>query len=137
MDNIEKVWVNGILHDISQYNYRFYSGTKTQMPDPYIEKIEGKSPAFRDLAYIVFENFPLHNFSNKIPHFSFEVTRYIKDEKSLEHKIENLCIIPGSGEFVYDTQLQEKITFSQIGDVELCREYINKHNPQKYTRCII
>jgi len=46
------------------------------MPDPYIQaKMNGQSPAFRDLAYIVFEDLPLADFEDVIPNLSFEVTR--------------------------------------------------------------
>ncbi len=52
---------------------RFYSGTETQLPDPLIESVEGVgfSPAYRGLAYIVFENVVLEEES--IPAFSVEV----------------------------------------------------------------
>ena len=57
---IDRVWANGELLDLSAYNWRFYSGSETQMPDPLIEAIEGagNAPAYRGTAYIVFEDLP-------------------------------------------------------------------------------
>lgn len=56
-------------------NFRFYKGTPDQTPDPLIQAIEGedKTPAFRNTCYIVFEDFPLENYGNRIPNFTFEI----------------------------------------------------------------
>ena len=52
-----------------------YKGTQTQDPDPTIEtdKGVGDVPAYRGLAYIVFDELQLANFGNRIPNFTFEV----------------------------------------------------------------
>jgi len=52
-----------------------YKGTETQDPDPTIEtdKGVGDVPAYRGLCYVVFDEFQLANFGNRIPNFSFEV----------------------------------------------------------------
>lgn len=52
-------------------------GQEDQMPDPLIVANchNNKAPAFRDLAYIVFEDLSLADFADSIPSFSFEVTR--------------------------------------------------------------
>ena len=124
---ISRVWVGGDLIDISSYNFRLYKGTNDQMPDPVIEAAQGvgKTPAFRDLAYIVFENLPLAEFGNQVPNFSFEVLRPSSGTK-VQEMIEDIVVIPGSGEFVYDTVVQEKITL--LDQVVLMREPINCHN---------
>jgi len=51
-----------------------YKGTETQDPDPTIEtdKGVGDVPAYRGLAYIVFDELQLANFGNRIPNFTFE-----------------------------------------------------------------
>lgn len=58
-------------------NIRVYTGSSTQQPDPLIQAIEGASstPAFREIAYVVFENLELADFGNRLPNFSFEITR--------------------------------------------------------------
>lgn len=129
ISNIGRVWINGKEYDISPYNYRFYEGSDTQMPDPLIIAHEKNAPAFRGISYIVFENFPLKEFGNKIPHFEFEITK--KAKKSISDKVRNICLIPGSGEFVYDTILVEKIYSSKPLQEEIYKEYINCHNPKK------
>lgn len=52
-----------------------YLGTEDQLPDPTIEShlVAGTVPAFRGLAYIVFTNFQLEKYGNRIPNFRFEV----------------------------------------------------------------
>ncbi len=67
-------------------------------------------PAYKGLAYIVFQDFPLGDYGNKLPSFLFEVERDVwrEDENSITSKICGLNIIPGSGEFVYDTIIQHK-----------------------------
>jgi hypothetical protein len=132
VDSFDRVWINGKETDISGYKYRFYKGTEEQEPDPFIEHHQGKekTPAFRGLCYIIFENFPLLDFGNKIPNFSFEISRKPLNHNalSLEEMIENIVIIPGSGEFVYDTKLQQKIFYSTKNNIEIFREDINCHN---------
>ena len=58
--------------------FRVYAGTNTQRPDPLIEadpRIQtNHAPAFRGLAYIVFENVPLGDFGNRIPQIQALVT---------------------------------------------------------------
>lgn len=114
IDRTGRVWADGKPFDISAVNARLYTGTKTQNPDSLIELLEGagNAPAFRGLAYIVFENLPLKAFGNRIPQFSFEVERSLRraDENSLENILTAASIIPGSGEFVYATQTVKRQT---------------------------
>ena len=132
IEELQRVWCNGELIELSDYDYALYYGSEEQMPDPLISSHfeQGKCPAFRDLAYIVFKDFPLIDFGNTIPVFSFEILRKpnIASCKStgVESKINALNIIPGSGEFVYDTIIQTKtITLSNGNTIE---EKINSNN---------
>ena len=52
---------------LTQYTYRLYTGSETQSPDSLIEAKEGAglAPAYRGLAYIVFERLPLADFGNR------------------------------------------------------------------------
>lgn len=124
---ISRVWAGGELVDISKYSFCLYRGAKDQMPDPIIEAAQGvgKTPGFRDLAYIVFENLPLEEFGNRVPNFSFEILRKT-GTLGVEEMIQDMVVIPGSGEFVYDTIVQEKI--SHTDGVRLIRDPINCHN---------
>lgn len=135
VSDIQRIWVNGIEADLSEYTYRFYNGTEEQMPDPLIEKSmgNGRTPAHRGIAYIVFEKFPLADFGGRIPGLSFELIRKpnIQETYSFENKIKSMVMIPGSGEFVYDTICQDKVVYAYPDNVELYRDPINYHNKQK------
>lgn len=105
---IGRIWANGELLNQSALPFRLYKGCEDQLPDPLIETIEGAdaAPAFRGLAYIVFENLPLDNFGNRIPNLSFEVFRSPRsagEETPLEQLITGVDLIPASGEFAYAT----------------------------------
>lgn len=54
---------------------RIHTGEGDQRPDPLIAAAEGEGqcPAFRGLAYAVFEDLELGDFGNRIPALSFEV----------------------------------------------------------------
>ena len=120
--SLERIWANDILLNIDAYKIRLYKGTENQDPDPVIEREEGieSTPAYRGLAYVVFEDLNLSEFGNRLPNFSFEViSRAIGNSKesSLEKRIEAVVMIPGSGEVVYDTIVQHKVQGSNNHDV--------------------
>jgi hypothetical protein len=54
---------------------RLYGGTREQSADPLIAAAEGAEtcPAFRGIAYVVFEDLQLEEFGNRIPALTFEV----------------------------------------------------------------
>ena len=55
--------------------FRLHLGSEGQGVDPLIASAEGagNAPAYRGLAYVVFENLQLADFGNRIPSLSFEV----------------------------------------------------------------
>lgn len=55
--------------------FRFHSGHEDQQPDPLIASVEsaGGCPAFRGIAYAVFENLELADYGNRIPSLTFEL----------------------------------------------------------------
>lgn len=102
-----RVWANGAALDMSTTAWRLYRGGEDQVADPLIEAIEGagQAPAYRGLAYVVFEDLPLEAFGNAIPQLSFEVIRPTRgDGESFEQRVRGVCLIPGAGEFVYATE---------------------------------
>jgi GTA TIM-barrel-like domain/Putative phage tail protein len=103
---IGRVWANGEELDLAEFSWRLHKGDETQTPDALIEAIEGAdaAPAYRGLAYIVFEDMPLERFGNIVPQLSFEVMRPTPSAGvRLEERVKSICLIPGSGEFVYAT----------------------------------
>lgn len=102
---IGRAWANGEPFDLSQYAWRLHKGGEDQAPDALIEAIEGAAhaPAYRGLAYIVFEDLPLERFGNVMPQLSFEIVRPALSGARLEDRVKGVCLIPGAGEFVYAT----------------------------------
>jgi len=130
INDIERVWLDDDVIDISKYKFKLYKGDEAQLPDPTITKQIGRlTPAYRGIAYIVFEELPLAEFGHIIPSFSFEVLRKanVKDKVSVEEMVESIVMIPGSGEFVYDTKIQTKSRLSEHGQ-EVNSKKLNSHN---------
>ncbi|MEM7330323.1 MAG: glycoside hydrolase TIM-barrel-like domain-containing protein [Pseudomonadota bacterium] len=114
---LDRVWANGELLALRDLNWRLYLGAADQMPDPLIEAIEGtgQAPAYRNTAYIVFEDFPLDAFGQRIPQMSFEVVRAgDRQTDALATTIAGVNIIPASGEFVYATSVVRERRFPAI-----------------------
>lgn len=99
---LARVWADGQEIDIGQYQTRLYSGTETQPADSLITATNGESPAYRGLAYLVFERLPLASFGNRIPQLTFEVLR---SSTEFAGAIRSVNIIPGATEFGYDTKI--------------------------------
>ncbi|PZM17078.1 baseplate multidomain protein megatron [Rhizobium tubonense] len=105
---VRRVWVDGKEIDLTQIEMRVHTGAETQQPDPLIEAKQGigNAPAYRGLAYVVFERLPLDGYGNRIPLFQFEVVRPIG---RLESQIRAVTLIPGATEHGYSTiQVTEK-----------------------------
>ncbi|MCX8998455.1 glycoside hydrolase/phage tail family protein [Rhizobiaceae bacterium BDR2-2] len=117
---IRRVWADGREIDLTGVEMRFYRGSEDQLPDPLIEarQGEGRAPAYRGLAYAVFERLPLDGFGNRIPLLQFEVIRPVG---SLEEKMRAVVVIPGATEAGYATQ---KVT-ENGGDGSLA--ILNRH----------
>ncbi|HEQ98801.1 MAG TPA: hypothetical protein ENO22_05620 [candidate division Zixibacteria bacterium] len=94
VDKITKIWADSkLIYDITDANNQVvrpgrrrglsidqsswvqHLGDESQTPDPIIEAVEGEGnvPAFRGLVYMVFKDFPLEDYGNRIPNFNFEV----------------------------------------------------------------
>ena len=100
---IGRVWADGHELDLTQITWRFYQGGDSQDPDSLIVAHQGtgNAPAYRGLAYIVFEHLALAPYGNRIPQLSFETYHSIE---AGDAQIRGLVLIPGSGEFVYATE---------------------------------
>jgi hypothetical protein len=70
--------LNGTVKLQHGKNMRIYTGTETQEPDPRMEAWcedrygPDSCPAYRGVAYIVFEELPLEKFGNRIPQITVE-----------------------------------------------------------------
>jgi len=77
---IGRIWADGNLlrgaHEDLKVGgtLRFYRGFGDDPVDPLIAAAKGsEAPAFRDCAYVVFENLELGDYGNRIPALSFEI----------------------------------------------------------------
>lgn len=97
---IRRIWVDGRELDVATAQMRVHLGGEDQEPDPLIAAKEaGDAPAYRGLAYVVFERFALAEYGNRVPQFSFEVVRGVD---GLRRMVRAVTLIPGAGEFVYE-----------------------------------
>lgn len=79
--SIGRIWADGMLLRgaagdwKTATGYRFHDGDEGQAADPLIAAVEGadQAPAYRGLAYMVFEDLQLAAYGNRIPSLSFEV----------------------------------------------------------------
>lgn len=102
---VGRIWADGKPMNLQGVTYRIYYGNNTQTADPKITAVEGadSSPAYRGMAYVVFEELALERFGNRIPNFTFEVYAFARtDQGELEYRLPGFTIIPASGEYAYD-----------------------------------
>ncbi len=111
IDGIGRVWADGKVMDMTGVTMRVHLGSEDQQPDPLVAAIEsnggeGDAPAYRGVAYVVFEDLPLEAYGNRPPQLSFEVFRRprVPGTVGLEERLKGVCLIPGAGEFVYATE---------------------------------
>ncbi|WP_181704343.1 baseplate multidomain protein megatron [Chthonobacter albigriseus] len=106
---VGRVWANGEPLDLSGIQMRVHRGTEDQGVDTLIEAKQGtgNAPAYRGLAYVVFERLPLEAFGNALPQLTFEVIRPVG---RLEPMIRAVTLIPGATEFGYATgEVQQQL----------------------------
>jgi hypothetical protein len=112
IDRVGRIWADGNPLDMTNVTMRVYRGSADQQPDSLIEAIEGagNAPAYRGTAYVVFDNLAIGDFGNRIPQLNFEVFRRVSpsDGTGLEDLVQAITIIPGAGEFVYDTEIDSR-----------------------------
>jgi hypothetical protein len=107
ISGVNRVWADGKPLDLSTLTFRVYLGDDTQTTDPLIAAKEGQAPAYRGLAYVVFERLPLADFGNRIPQLSFEVVRAVG---RLEQMVRAVTLIPGATEFGYEPATVVQVT---------------------------
>jgi hypothetical protein len=85
---VSRIWFNGkLVYDVQPANtgpvkdwtasgFRVYTGTEDQEPDPAIEVYEGVAPAYRGMAYLVWEDLDLQRYGNTLPQVSVEVVTH-------------------------------------------------------------
>jgi hypothetical protein len=96
-----RIWADGKELSLADITYRLHRGSEDQPADSLIVAKEGatQAPAYRGMAYVVFERMPLARFGNRLPQLSFEIMRAVDP---FEQQIRAVTLIPGAGEFAYE-----------------------------------
>ncbi|WP_427025907.1 baseplate multidomain protein megatron [Aureimonas ureilytica] len=107
--HVRRIWADGEELDLSLVTVRLHKGGEDQEPDPLIEARQGRgnAPAYRGLAYLVFEHLPLERWGNRIPQISCEVIRPVGE---LEAGLRAVTIIPGATEHGLDPNVVRERT---------------------------
>lgn len=120
---VRRIWADGKELDQTKITLRVHVGSEDQQPDPLIAAREGASgaPAYRGLAYVVFERLPLADFGNRIPLLSFEVVRPVND---LSTMLRGVTLIPGASEFAYAPAPVTALTEPGVSEAQNRRQLI-------------
>ncbi|MBC7519960.1 MAG: hypothetical protein H7268_02530 [Sandarakinorhabdus sp.] len=100
---VGRIWADGRLIRNSDGTFlaptimRLHPGTEAQTPDPLIAAAEGiaNAPAYRGMAYAVFEDLALGDFGNRIPNLTFEIDADGEAEIDIGQAIANLAVVEG------------------------------------------
>jgi hypothetical protein len=114
---VRRIWADGSELDMTTLPIRIYKGTEDQEPDPLIVAKEGAGnvPAYRGLAYVVFDDLGLAPFGNRIPQFTFEV---VKPVAGVGEMIRAIDLIPGATEAGYLPSLKLNFWSPGVTDAE-------------------
>ncbi|KRS12035.1 phage host specificity protein [Roseovarius atlanticus] len=110
ISTVGRIWADGIEISPDDLTLRVYTGSRDQLPDPKIEAVEGAGtvPAYRGTAYVVIEDLDLSPYGNRVPQFTFEVSRPVPaDQPGAEiaptYAVRGTALLPGSGEYALAT----------------------------------
>ena len=100
---MRRVWADGRELDLTTLTMRVHRGDEDQPPDPLIVAKEGadNAPAYRGLAYVVFERLPLAELRQ--PRAAVLLRGRARRSTALAAMIRAVCLIPGASEFGYET----------------------------------
>jgi hypothetical protein len=103
---VGRIWADGNEIARDRLTMRVHAGSESQLPDAKIAAVEGagRAPAYRGIAYVVFEDLDLTGFGNRVPQFSFEVMRraqgaVARTMTDIAGSVQAVALIPGTGEY--------------------------------------
>jgi len=131
---IGRVWADGEEVNRSDLPMTVYTGSSDQNPDTVMASHLGASntPAFRNTAYVVFDNLQLAAYGNRVPQFNFEVFRRDRGSADIVHALDDLTTdLPNSNSVLMvtswfgsdlrcsDCVLEPKVEQSEIDGAEM------------------
>lgn len=123
VNHFGRIWANNRLVDPTAVEIRYYKGGEAQAPDPLISALEGDAPAYRGVAYLIFEDLPLGDYGNRIPQIAVEVYAASGEAEAL---IRGVNVIPGSTEWGYMPTPVRRIGIDGEGEA-ISEEVENTH----------
>ena len=94
------MWADGKPLDLTGITDRIIAGDEGQTPDPLIVAKEAHAPAYRGLAYVVFERLPLAEFRQ--PHSAALIRGRCGRSAGSRPWSRAVTLIPGTTEFGYE-----------------------------------
>jgi hypothetical protein len=133
INSLKNIWADTTLLNFNDYAHRFYNGTEEQESDPLIKSKNQNCTAYKGIAYIVFENFPLSQFNNRLPNFLFEVARKDNSMFSIANSIDGVKLFHPCGNYTHHIEIQCKAKYPYVYDYFMNKnggEYdlLNKNN---------
>lgn len=105
IDQILEFRINDNLILKDEVSYTLYNQGQNDPSFPIINKINTSYP---DLTYIYIDQMDIDVYGAN-PKFSFEIITNRFAEDQVASKVSQMSIIPGSGEFVYETDIKNRI----------------------------
>ncbi len=133
ISGVHRVWADGLEIQLDDLSMDIYYGTEDQSPDPKMEAVEGAGavPAYLGTAYVVISDLDLTPYGNRVPQFSFEVTRPAPEEIGvLPWAIQGVAVIPGTGEYSLATDKVYTRSYVQTGEGDTASLLFNEKAPK-------
>lgn len=100
---VGRIWADGKLIRgagggfLTPVTMRLHRGSESQAVDPLVAAAEGAggAPAYRGIAYVVFEDMPLADFGNRIPNLTFEIIADAVTDSDAGGAIAGLGLVDG------------------------------------------
>jgi len=120
ISSVNRIWADGAEISTFDLDMEVHPGSADQLPNAKMEAVEGVGnvPAYRGTAYVVIADLDLGRFGNRVPQFSFEVTRPEQHDMSdVPHCVRAVAMIPGTGEYSLATDAVSLDAGGGVSDV--------------------
>lgn len=103
VSRLKSVYADSQILNLLTLDYEFFNGSESQAQSSIISAVEGvdKTPSYRGTCYIVIRDFPLYNYGNRIPNFTFEIERNVSSNLNVSESIDSVVLTNGNNPFAY------------------------------------